>query len=490
MKILHAASELVPYSKTGGLADMVAALAKYSSKAGHDVRVVTPLYPCVRTQLTKEQRKLRKAGAVFVPLGEREAGAALWATQLDDGITVYFIEHEVYFNRPFLYGYKRGEETVDYPDNPERFIFFSKCVVELARRDKWKPDVVHAHDWQTGMVPLLIRHQQWSEGWTSAPKTLFTIHNLLYQGLSEAFNFRFTNLPWYYFNPDGAEYWKGLGLLKTGIVFADRLSTVSPRYAKEICTQEFGAGLDGLLTSRERVLSGILNGVDYEVWRTVGNPHLQADYDATDLAGKLTNKLALQAELELPVRPETPLFATVTRIESEKGVELIVEAMEEMLARDLQYVLLGTGRKELVAAVVELGRRHPRNSRILIDFKGPLSHRIEAAADFYVMPSLVEPCGLNQMYSLRYGAIPIVRDTGGLHDTVTDARENTDAADGIKFAGKSGEALAHAVRKALDLYRDPDAFTHYRQNGMSADFSWPRFIPQYDELYAMTLGRA
>jgi starch synthase len=490
MKILHAASELVPYSKTGGLADMVAALAKYSSKAGHDVRVVTPLYPCVRDQLAKEKRKLRKVGPIYVPLGDGTAGAALWTAQLDDGVTVYFIEHEVYFNRPFLYGFKRGEETVDYPDNAERFIFFSKCVVDLARNGRWKPEVIHAHDWQTGMVPLLIRHQQWSGGWTNAPKTLFTIHNLLYQGLSKAADFSLTNLPWYYFNPDGAEYWKGLGLLKTGIVFADRLSTVSPRYAKEICTKEFGAGLDGLLTSRENVLSGILNGVDYEVWRTAGNPHLRADYDVADVSGKLTNKLALQAELELPVRPGAPLFATVTRIESEKGLELIVEAMEEMLARDLQYVLLGTGRKELVAAVAELGRRHPQNSRILIDFKGPLSHRIEAAADFYVMPSLVEPCGLNQMYSLRYGSIPIVRDTGGLHDTVTDAREDADAANGIKFAGKTGEALAHAMRKALDLYRDESALAHYRQNGMSADFSWPRFIPEYNKLYAMTLGRA
>ncbi len=489
MKILHAASELVPYSKTGGLADMVAALGKYLSKAGHEVRVVTPLYPCVRDQLAKEKRKLRKAGGIFVRHDYKQAGAAVFTTALDDGVTVYFIEHEEYFNRPHLYGFKRGEDTVDYVDNAERFIFFSKCVVDLARRGKWKPDLVHAHDWQTGMVPLLIRHQHWNDGWTEAPKTLFTIHNLLYQGLSAALNYAWANLPGYYFSPDGAEYYGGLGLLKTGIAFADRLSTVSPRYAEEIRTPEFGAGLDGLLNHRKEVLHGILNGVDYEVWRTVGNPHLKAEYDATALAGKLTNKLALQAELGLPVRADVPLFATVTRIESEKGIPLIIEAMEEMLARDMQYVLLGTGRKELVAALTELGERHPQNSRIIIDFKTPLSHRIEAGADFYVMPSLVEPCGLNQMYSLRYGAVPIVRDTGGLHDTVTDARQNASAADGIKFSEEAGAALAHAIRKALDLFREPAALDHYRQNGMAADFSWPRFLPQYEALYAKTVGR-
>lgn len=488
MKILHAASELVPYSKTGGLADMVGALAKYTVKAGHDARVVTPLYPCVRDQLAREKRKLRKIGGIFLPHREQQAGAAVYSTRLDDGVTVYFIEHEVYFARSFLYGYKQGEETVDYPDNAERFIFFSKCVVDLARRGKWRPEILHAHDWQTGMVPLLVHHQQWSEGWTDAPKTLFTIHNLLYQGAGPAANYQWANLPWYYFNPDGAEFYGGLNLLKTGLAFAHRLSTVSPRYAEEIRTPEFGAGLHGLLERRREVLSGILNGVDYELWRTEGNPHLRASYSAADLSGKLVNKRALQEEVGLPVRADWPLFATVSRIETEKGFELIVEAMEEMLARDLQYVLLGTGRKELVVALTALAARHPENCRVLIDFKGPLAHRIEAAADFYVMPSLVEPCGLNQMYSLRYGAVPIVRDTGGLHDTVTDARQDPAAANGIKFSEKSGPALARAIRKALDLYQDPAALDHYRQNGMGADFSWPRFVPQYEALYAAMLG--
>jgi starch synthase len=488
MRILHAASELVPYSKTGGLADMVGALAKYTVKAGHDARVVTPLYPCAREQLAREKRSLRKLGGIFFQHRDRPAGAAVYSTRLDDGVTVYFIEHEVYFRRPTLYGYPRGEEIVDYDDNAERFIFFSKCVVDLARRGKWRPDIVHAHDWQTGMVPLLIRHQQWSEGWTAAPRTLFTIHNLLYQGNSPAANYLWANLPWYYFHPDGAEFYGGLSLLKTGLAFADRLSTVSPRYAEEIRTPEFGAGLDGLLNHRKDVLGGILNGVDYEVWRTVGNPHLRADYSAADLTGKVTNKLAVQAEVGLPARADTPLFATVSRIEREKGFELIVEAMEEMLARDLQYLVLGTGRKDLVAALTALAARHPENCRVIVDFKGPLAHRIEAAADFYVMPSLVEPCGLNQMYSLRYGAIPIVRDTGGLHDTVTDARQSASAANGIKFNDKTGAALAQAIRKALDLYREPPALDHYRQNGMAADYSWPRFFPEYEVLYATMLG--
>jgi starch synthase len=293
----------------------------------------------------------------------------------------------------------------------------------------------------------------------------------------------FTNLPWDYFNPDGAEFYGQMNCLKAGIAYADLVTTVSPRYAREITTPEYGCGLDGLLRKRQDSLVGILNGVDFEEWNTTHNPYLRHPYSVDDLSGKTLNKLDLQKELGLPVNKDIPLFGNISRLIDQKGVDILLGALEEMLSADMQFVVLGTGDPAYENAYRELAQRHPTKVAARIGFNQGLSQRIEAGCDFFTMPSRYEPCGLNQMYSLHYGTVPIVRVTGGLDDSVIDISENQDHADGIKFAEYSGSALAKAIRKALALYAEPELLTHYRINGMTVDFSWEKTARKYSEVY-------
>lgn len=476
MRILLASSEAVPYSKTGGLADMVGALAKFLARAGHEVGLVTPLYLGVRDEFPDI--------APFdwrldLPLGPDRVSAKALVRQPEKGLTVYFIDHPGYYHRAGIY----NERGVDYPDNAERFIFFCKAVVNLARYLPWEPEIVHVHDWPCGLVPALVREEGLSGGWASPASTCLTIHNLAYQGAFPGAKFNLTNLPGGYFQPDGAEYYGLLNCLKAGLVYADQLTTVSPRYAREITTELYGCGLDDILRRRHGALVGILNGVDYEEWNTTANPHLPFPYSAEDLSGKARNKAALQNELGLPVAPNIPLFGSVTRLADQKGMDIQLGALEEMLAANLQFVLLGSGAREYERAYRRLAERHPKKCRITIGFDTGLSHRIEAAADFHLMPSRFEPCGLNQLYSLRYGAIPIVRLTGGLDDSVIDISADPENADGIKFSEYSVRALAKAIRKALALYDNKELFTFFRKNAMAMDFSWERTALTYAALY-------
>ncbi len=475
-RILLASSEVHPFSKTGGLADMVGALGKALAHAGHRVSIVTPLYRGIRERFPQMQR----VDWVFdLPLGTNRVQAELWSIELLPQLTVYFIHKPEYFDRPGLY----NEHGVDYPDNAERFIFYSKCIAHLARYLPWKPEVVHVNDWQAGLVPALIRHQSLTEGWGTPPRICLTIHNLAYQGLFPRSAYDLTNLPLSYFHPEGAEFYGFLNCLKAGIAYADVMTTVSPRYAREITTEEFGCGLDGILRKRQSRLVGILNGVDYEEWNTEANPCLKHPYSIRRLAGKRANKFALQHELCLPVRPDAPLFGTITRLTGQKGVDIELGALEEMLRTDMQFVLLGSGDAEYERAFQELARRFPGKVSVQLGYNQSLSHRIEAACDFYLMPSRFEPCGLNQMYSLRYGTIPIVRTTGGLDDTVIDFTENPAEANGIKFVDYSARALASAMRKALSLYDSPALLRLYRRNAMTRDFSWQRTVGAYVRAY-------
>ncbi len=332
---------------------------------------------------------------------------------------------------------------------------------------------MHVQDWQTGLVPLLLAHQKRQEAGT-VPRTCMTMHNLAYQGLFPVARYGLTNLPWDYFTPAGLEFYGQISCLKAGIAFADVITTVSPRHAREITTPEFGCGLDGLLRQRRGSLFGILNGVDYEEWNTINNPFLKYSYSSHDLAGKELNKRELQKALGLPVDGGIPLFGNIGRLVEQKGVDIMLKALEEMLSDNLQFVELGTGAPVFEQAYQELARRFPLRVAVRIGFDEALSHQIEAACDFFLMPSRFEPCGLNQMYGLRYGTIPIVRMTGGLHDTVTDPREDIHRADGIKFTEYSGPVLANGIRKALALYQEPELFHQFRLNAMGADYSWDR----------------
>lgn len=481
MRILLASSEVYPYSKTGGLADMVGSLAKALSHIGHEVALVTPLYSGVIDRfpdIKRVQWDMRLA------VGSRTVEGEVWERQTDDGVRLLFVGQGGYFLRPALY----SANGADYEDNAERFIFFSKAVVHLARYLPGGIDVLHVHDWQSALAPLFLRHQE-TEGWRNPPVTCLTIHNLAYQGVFPAGGFALTNLPAQYMSPSVGEFYGAFSFLKAGLAVSDVLTTVSPRYAREITTEEFGCALDGLLRHRQDVLTGILNGVDYDEWNTERNPRLAAPYSVDDLAGKAKNKAALQKRMGLSIEKAVPLFASITRLVEQKGVDLALGAVQEMLDQGMQFVLLGSGQPRLERAFETLARRHPERAATRIGYDAGLSHLIEAGADFFLMPSRFEPCGLNQMYSLRYGTIPIVRATGGLDDSVTDICESTEGVNGIKFRQPSTQVVAHSIRKALALYREPDLMSHYRHNGMTADFSWDRSAREYVSVFEGAIHR-
>jgi len=315
-----------------------------------------------------------------------------------------------------------------------------------------------------------------------------TVHNLAYQGLFPARQYDLTNLPWDYFTPNGTEFYGQVCCLKAGVVYADAVTTVSPRYAREITTPEFGCGLDGLMRQRQSSLFGILNGVDYDEWDPLNDPYLIHSFSAKDLSGKAANKRAFQWELGLPTDPAIPLFGNIGRLVEQKGVPVLLGALEHLLECNIQFVQLGNGEPAHEKAYQELARRFPSRMAVRIGFDEGLSHRLEAACDFFVMPSRFEPCGLNQMYSLRYGTVPIVRATGGLDDTVIDIRENVESANGIKFNEYSSQALAKGFHKAVALYHERELFHRFRLNGLAVDFSWQRTSEQFIQVYNKILG--
>ena len=480
MKILLASSEVFPYSKTGGLADMVGALGKTLARAGHQVGIVTPLYLGIRERFPALKRQNLP---LDIPLGVNRVVGEVWALESTPGLTIYFVDQPGFYQRPTLY----QQFGIDYPDNAERFIFFAKAVAHLALHLPSTPEVVHVHDWQAALAALFIRHQQKMPGWEDAPRTCLTIHNLAYQGVFPAGHYALTNLPWDYFNPEGVEFYNQMNCLKGGISNAAFLTTVSPRYALEITTEEFGCGLDGLLRKRQDSLVGILNGVDYDEWNPARDRFLVHPYSSENLEAKHANKLDLQKELGLPANNSAPLFGSIGRLVEQKGVDIMLGALEEMLSSDLQFVLLGTGAPLFERAYQDLALRYPNKVAVRIGYAESLSHLIEAGSDFFLMPSRFEPCGLNQMYSLRYGTIPVVRQTGGLDNSVIDIREDPQKANGIKFNDYYATALAKSIRKALALYDEPPLLSHFRSNAMSADFSWERTAEKYVEVYRQVL---
>jgi starch synthase len=481
MNILLASSEVHPYSKTGGLADMVGSLGKALARAGHRVGVVSPLYQGIRERCAE----LKSAGTELdLPLGVRRVRGEVWRLDPEQGLTLYFIDQPELYQRAGLY----QKDGVDYPDNAERFLFLSKAVAHLALNLEWKPDVVHLNDWQVAFAALFLHHQRPGAPGKPPPRTCMTLHNLAYQGVFPASQYVLANLPWNYFIPDGVEFYGQVNCLKAGITYADFITTVSPRYAREITTEEFGCGLDGLLRKRQPSLYGILNGVDYDEWNTTANPYLSFPYSAEDLSGKAQDKSLLQSEFGLPVDPKLPLFGSISRMVEQKGVDIMLGALEEMLNANMQFVQIGSGSPIFQRAFQELSRRFPARASVRIGFDQALSHRIEAGCDFFLMPSRFEPCGLNQMYSLRYATVPVVRATGGLDDTIIDPREDLERANGIKFDDYSGQALAKAIRKAIALYETPPLFHRFRLNGMAADFSWTRVAGRFIELYQKAIA--
>ncbi|MBI5070367.1 MAG: glycogen synthase GlgA [Deltaproteobacteria bacterium] len=475
LRVLHVASEVAPFAKTGGLGDVCGALPKALRRRGIDVRVVVPLYAGMDWESLE-----RLDGTIEVPMWWGPARAAVRLGHLPGSdVPVYFLEFHRYYDRPYIYG-RPGD---GYEDNLERFTFLSRGALELAKALHLAPDVIHAHDWQTALVPVYVNTVEWARPLHGAA-TVFTIHNLAHQGVTDGGAMFVTGLGQHHYNPGEFEHFGSLNVMKAALHHSTLLSTVSPTYAREIQSAAHGCGLDGILRSRHRDLHGILNGIDVEEWNPATDRHLPAHFSAASLEGKAACKAALQAEAGLPVNPKVPLFGVVGRLTPQKGLDILAHCMERVLSWDVQVVLLGAGDREAEHFFGSLSDRRRDRFRAWIGFSEPRAHRIEAGADFFIMPSRFEPCGLNQLYSLRYGTLPIVRATGGLVDTVEGYREASGEGTGFLFSDLTPDALANTLGWAASTWYDrPGHVDAMRRRAMAQDFSWARAAEAYERLY-------
>jgi starch synthase len=481
LRVLFVSAEVTPFARTGGLGDVVGALPPVLAAHGLDVRIVMPLYEAIRARpfpLTLVLEELPTP----VTFGERTA--RIWRSGLpgrdsESAVPVYFIEQAEYFSRPGLYGDNAGE----YTDNALRFTFFSRAVLALIERLGWFPHVIHCHDWHTGLIPAYLRFPPGLESQLTSAATLFTIHNFAYQGVFPAPMFTATGLPPRLFQPFGVEFYGNVSFMKAGLYYADALSTVSPTYAEEICTPEFGYGLDGVLRERRNALVGILNGADYEAWNPAADPALAASYSSSDLTGKAACKIALQRTFGLLEDPDIPLLGMVTRFADQKGIDLVAAVLERLFALNASVVILGSGERRYEELFAVLGRGYSDRLGIRLGFNDALSHQIQAGSDCLLMPSRFEPCGLTQLYAMRYGTIPIVRATGGLRDTVSPFDPVTRQGTGFMFAAPTADALSEAVGAAVSVFTDKEAWRQLQRNAMTQDFSWDRSALQYIDVY-------
>jgi starch synthase len=477
LRVLQVSSEVAPFSSTGGLGEVVGSLPRALARLEVDVSVVSPRYRTIDPARHHFARRLRP---LDVPLGTHGVlRVTVYEGTLPGGtVPVYLIDHPLY-DRDGLY--RQGDD--DYVDNGLRFALLSAAALELSRAAGKPPDVVHAHDWQAGLATYWAKRDV-----RPSPATVFTIHNLTFPGLMNKSLVDELGLGWDVFVPDQAEYYDQLSYLKLGIARADRVTTVSPRYAKEILTPEHGVGLDGFLRDRKDRLVGILNGISYEQWSPDKDPYLPVCYDAADPSGKMACKAALQRELGLPVRARTPLVGSISRLTEQKGIDWITAAGEELARLDAQYVFLGSGDKRFENALQNLARRYPMKVAVRLGFDEALSHRIEAGADLFLMPSRFEPCGLNQLYSLRYGTLPLVRATGGLDDTVVDFDEKSGTGTGFKFEEGSATALVATVKRALSIYQHQETWRRLVMHIMKLDYGWEASARRYLEVYESALA--
>jgi starch synthase len=475
LKILFAASECASFVKTGGLADVVAALPRALRKLGHDVRIVIPRY----MQIPLENAR-RHLAPMAVPLGGGEVWCAVWETRLPGSdVPVYMLDHQGLFARNYVYDPPGGKA----PDNLARFSFLSRGSLMLCRHLSWAPDVIHCHDWQTALIPVLLNTIE-RQGALGSTATVLTIHNLAYQGWFPPAELPVTQLPWSVLRNDGLESGGVLNLLQGGLYHASKITAVSPHYAWEIRTPEGGYGLHRVLDFRGGDLIGVLNGIDDDIWNPATDPRIAARYQAGDLSGKSICKAYLQREMYLAERPDLPLIGVVSRLDWIKGTDLIMEGLERILAMGAQVVMLGSGSPAYERALRWRSDRGGDRFRAWIGFDEGLAHRIEAGADFFLMPSRAEPCGLNQLYSQRYGTLPIVRGVGGLEDTVDQYDPIRSAGTGFKFYGLSAEALVQAVAWAIDVWHShPDQIHYMRERGMKKDMGWTRSARKYENVY-------
>jgi len=471
VQVVFVASEGVPFSKSGGLADVIGALPKELHRQGIDVAVVLPKYRSTPSELCEA---LHLVDSFKVKVGWRQQYCGVLATNHQD-VPFYLIDNEYYFGRHELYGY--GDEA-------ERYAFFCRAVLQALTAIDLKPDVLHLHDWQTGIISPLLEAHYGEVPFYADTKSVFTIHNLKYQGIfPKTILYDLLELSWDYFTVEGLEFHDHINFLKAGLVYSDFLTTVSPTYAREIQYPFYGEKLEGLLQNRQDELVGILNGIDYDEYNPMRDPHIWKYYDADSLQDKVENKLRLQAELHLPVNSEIPLIGIVSRLVSQKGFDLIAHVLDEILNCDLQMVVLGTGDGYFEDMFGIKASQYPEKLSANIRFDNTLAHRIYAGADLLLMPSMFEPCGLAQMIALRYGCLPIVRETGGLNDSVQSYNTETGVGNGFSFTNYNAHDMLYTIRRALEIYQDKPVWNRICQRAMQMDFSWTQSAKKYIDLY-------
>jgi len=479
MKILFVSSEITPFAKTGGLADVAGALPKALGQLGHDVRVVMPAY-----------KEISEGTPLNMPLtvslnGSAQACTFRQTTLPGSIVSVYLVEHSDYFHRGQLY----QDGGQDYPDNAERFAFYNLAALELVKQQNWQPDIIHCNDWQTALIPAYLRTRLQDDHFFSKTATVFTIHNLAYQGLSPLEKGKAIGLEPSLLSPEQLEFYGQLNLLKGGLVFSDVINTVSKKYSEEMQTKEFGCGLEGLLSQRKSDIFGILNGLDYSVWDPQADTDLVKTYSSSRLVDKKPNKEDLQKHFQLPVQPGVPVIGMVSRLDPQKGFDLIAHAMEQLLKLNVQFVLLGTGQPEYHAIFERLHHQYKDQMGLALKFDAALAKKIYAGSDMFLMPSRYEPCGLGQLISLKYGTVPIVRETGGLADTIIDYNQNKRSGNGFTFSAYNQAALIDTVQRAVATFREKTAWTKLMQRAMLADFSWEASAKEYVKLYKKAITR-
>jgi starch synthase len=493
MKIALISSEAVPFSKTGGLADVAGTLFREYGRMGLDVSLFVPLYKATSAQFAGALYDL--GVSIDVPVGSHTKKCEIFSIMEKGGAKkkggrVYFIANDEYFNRDELYGPAEG----DYPDNAVRFTFFCRGVLEACRKLSLKFDIFHCNDWQTGLIPLYLDTMYWRDPLFAQSRTMFTIHNLGYQGIFPPSALTLTGLGPEFFTPQGIEFYGNINLLKAGIISADMVTTVSETYAREILTTENGFGLDGVLMTRRNVLYGVLNGIDYNEWNPSADKTLPELYSRDKLAGKKICKRELMARCSFTGKPEAPVLSFVGRLSGQKGIALLMDAVNDLMRRGLKLFILGKGDARLEKLVMDYASRYPGDMHFVRGFDDRLAHLAYAGSDIFLMPSVYEPCGLGQMIAMRYGTLPVAFNTGGLADSITSDDDCTAASNrrgpsgdksvnGFLFNEHSTSSFLSGISRALTAYSSRPVWTKLMRNAMDADFSWSKSAARYLELY-------
>jgi len=481
VKIVQIASEGVPFSKTGGLADVVGSLSLEEAREGHQVALILPLYHHVN----REKFKIKPLKKSFLlPFPDGPERVSFYQTQLHENCRAYFVYSEKYFNRRGIYG-----DTPDgaYDDNHRRFALFNRAAVELLKILKWAPDIIHCHDWQTGILPAYLKSLYFSDPFFFETATVFTIHNMAYQGVFPLSSFLDTGLPVSEFHPEGLEFYGQINFLKAGLIYSDAVNTVSPTYADEIRNNPaFGHNLEGVLQSRGGRFKGITNGLDTDIWNPQTDPYIASNYDSTSLENRKLCRMDLLKTAGWKLKDSSPLLGYVGRLDLQKGIDFIIGIIPTLVQAGVKTVVLGRGDSISQLALQGLMARYPKHVFAEHAFREPLAHQIYAGTDLFLMPSRFEPCGLSQMIAMRYGSIPVVNATGGLLDTVKNVNDRSDGTGFISY-GKTQEAYLHDVLNALNRIKEEPFKTELQKRSMSQDFSWETSVHEYLEWYEKTL---